>query len=99
MLYIRKDKPSKLLAIVHITEAFFVEINLHLQKWLVSCSYNPKKALISNHMAILSKNTDIYTTKYDNSLFWRGFNAGLEDTSMKKNCLEYGLIDRFIKFS
>ena len=35
-------------------------------------------------MAVLSKNIDIYTTKYDNLLFLDDFNAGLEDTSIKK---------------
>ena len=30
-----------------MTEAFFAEINLHnKKKWLISCSYNPKKAIL-----------------------------------------------------
>ena len=69
LLYIREDIPSKLLAIENIIEAFFVEINLHKKERLISCSYSPNKALIDNHMAVLSKNIDIYTTKYDNLLF------------------------------
>ena len=83
LLYIREDIPLKLLAIENITEAFFVEINLHKKKCLISCSYNPNKALIANHMAVLSKNIDIYTTKYDKLLFWGDFNAGLEEASIK----------------
>ena len=62
LLYIREDIPSKLLTIEHIIEAFFIEINLRKKRWLISCSYNPKKALIANHMTVLSKNIDIYTT-------------------------------------
>ena len=58
-LYIREDIPLKRLSIQNIIEVFFVEINLHKKKWLISCSYNPNKALIANNMAILSKNIDI----------------------------------------
>ena len=37
-------------------EGFHIEINLrNKEKWLLSCSYNPKEALISNHLAELSK--------------------------------------------
>ena len=84
LLYIREDVPSKLLTIENITETFLVEVNLHKKKWLISCSYNPSKALIVNYMTILSKNIDIYTTKYSNLLFLGDFNAGLEDASIKK---------------
>ena len=84
LLYIREDVPSKLLTIENITETFLVEVNLHKKKWLISCSHNPSKALIVNYMTILSKNIDIYTTKYSNLLFLGDFNAGLEDASIKK---------------
>ena len=40
-------------------------------------------------MAVLSKNIDIYTTKYDNLLFLGDFNMELEDVSIKKFCLAY----------
>ena len=41
----------------HNTEGFYAEINLrNKKKWILSCSYNPKKALISNHLAELNKN-------------------------------------------
>ena len=62
LLYIREDIPSKLLTIEHIIEEFFIEVNLRKKRWLISCSYNPNKALIPNHMTVLSKNIDIYTT-------------------------------------
>ena len=58
LLYIRDDIPSKLLSINKNIEGFFVEINLrNKKKWLLSCSYNPTKMQISNHLAELSKNT------------------------------------------
>ena len=54
---------------------FFLEINLrNKKKWLLSCSYNPTKMQISNHLAELSKNTDLYLTKYDQLLFLGDFN-------------------------
>ena len=48
LLYIREDIPSKLLSTErNLTEAFFVKINLrNKKKWLISCSYNPKRASI-----------------------------------------------------
>ena len=65
LLYIRDDLPSKLLSINKNIEGFFVEINLrNKKKWLLSSSYNPTKMQISNHLAELSKSTDLYLTKY-----------------------------------
>ena len=32
------------------TEAFFIEINLKGNKWLICCSYNPNRTFISNHL-------------------------------------------------
>ena len=79
LLFTREDIPSKLLPMNNNTEGFFVEINLcNKKKWLLSWSYNPKKALISNHLAELSKNIDLYLTKYDQLLFVGNFNAGVE---------------------
>ena len=55
------------------------------------CSYNPNKALIANHMALLNKSNDIYTTCNDNLLFWGDFNVELEDALIKNVCLAYSL--------
>ena len=92
LLYIRDDLPSKLLSMNKNIEGFFVEINLrNKKKWLLSCSYNPTKMQISNHLAELSKNTDLYLTKYDQLLFLGDFNAGVEDSSVKNFCSSYNL--------
>ena len=91
-MYIRDDIPSKLLSMNKSIEDFFLEINLrNKKKWLLSCSYNPTKMQISNHLAELSKNTDLYLTKYDQLLFLGDFNAGVEDSSVKKFCSSYNL--------
>ena len=93
LLHIREDTPSKLLSKERgLTEAFFLEINLHIKKkWLISCSYTPKRASIANHLSILSKCTDIYTSKYDSLIFLGDFNAGVEDSDMKIFCSSYNL--------
>ena len=96
LLYIRQDIPSKLLSIERdLTEAFFVEINLHNgKKWLISCSYNPKRASFVNHLSALSKCTDIYSSKYDNLIFLGDFNAEVEDTDIKNFCSSYNLASK-----
>ena len=93
VLYIRKDIALKLLLIERdLTEAFFVETNLHnKKKWLINCSYNPKRASTANHLSVLSKCTDIYTSKYDNLIFLGDFNVGVEDTDIKNFCSSYNL--------
>ena len=92
LLYIRDDLPSKLLSINKNIKGFFVEINLrNKKKWLLSCSYDPMKMQISDHLAELSKNTDLHLTKYDQLLFLGDFNAGVEDSSIKTFCSSYNL--------
>ena len=46
---------------------------------------------ISNHLAELSKNTDLYLTKYDQLLFLVDFNIGVEDSSAKNFYSSYNL--------
>ena len=77
---------SKLLSMYKNIEGFFVEINLRKKKkWLTSCSYNPTKIQISNHLAELRKSTDLYLTKYDKLLFLEDFNARVEDLTCFQN--------------
>ena len=65
-------------------EGFFVKIDLrNKKKWLLSCSYNPKKELTSNHLAELSKSIDLCLTKYDQLLFFGDFNTAVENSSVK----------------
>ena len=56
LLYIREDRPSKLLSKQSKIEAFFVKINLYRKKSLISSSYNLRIVLIANRMAALNKN-------------------------------------------
>ena len=92
-LYVREDIPSKLLLVEeNLIEGFFVEINLrNKKKWLLNCSCNPKETSLSNHIAELSKNLDLFTTKYERLLFLCDFNAGMEDSSIKILCSNHSL--------
>ena len=73
-------------------EGFSVEINLrNKKKCLVSCSYNPKKALISNHFAELSKKIDLYLSKQDQLLFLGDFIAEVEDSLVNNFCYSFNL--------
>ena len=66
LLYVREDIPSQLLIVKeNLIEGFLVEINLQNKKtWLLSCSYNPKKTSLSNHIAALSTTLDLLKAKY-----------------------------------
>ena len=70
LLYVREDIPSKLLLVEeNPIEGLFVEINLrNKKKCLISCSYNPKKTSLSNHIAAISKSLDLFTTRYERLL-------------------------------
>ena len=93
ILYIREDITSRLVSTESSqVEGFFVEINLrNKKKWLLCCSYNPKKDLITQHLYALSKSIDVITSKYDNLLFLGDFNAGVKDKSVKNFCRSYNL--------
>ena len=92
LLYIREDIPSSILSFETLPiEGFYVEINLHKKKWLLSGSYNPDEGNINNHLAALSKSLDIYTSKFDHFIVLGDFNVGLDNNEMKDFCLNYNL--------
>ena len=67
------------------------------KKWLLSCSYNPTKTSLSNHIAELSKSLNLFTTKYERLLFLGDFNAGMEDSSIKIFRSNFNLISMINK--
>ena len=58
---------------------------------MLSCSYNPNKTSLSNHIAALSTSLDLFITKYERLVFLGDFNYGMEDTSIKVFCSNYNL--------
>ena len=73
LLYIQDDIPSKLIESKMTIEGLFVEINLRKKKWLLCCSYNPEKSLISNHLQEIGNNFDLLSSKFDNYLLMGDF--------------------------
>ena len=73
------------------TEAFFVEMNLRKEKWLLSCSYNPNRENIENHLKTLSKSLALYSYSYENLIIVGDFNMCVEEISMTGFCDTFGL--------
>ena len=90
LLYIREDIPSKLILTKMTMEEFFVEINL-TKKWLLCCSYKPKKSLISEHLNEIDKNLDLLLTKYDNFMLIGDLNAEPTEAAVSDICEIYNL--------
>ena len=98
LLYVREDIPSNLLEVeTKPVEGFYVEINIHNDKWLINCSYNPHKNTIGNHLRALSEKLDIYSSSYSNFIILGDFNIEVKEQQIKAFCDNYGL-KSFIKF-
>ena len=89
LLYIRDDIPSKLIESKMTIEGLFVEINLRKKKWLLCCSYNPKKSLVCNHLKEIGNNLDLLSSKYDNYLLMGDFNAEPSEPVISDFCEIY----------
>ena len=56
LLYIWEDIPSTMLNFDMSIESFYIEIKIRKKKWLLVCTCNPNKNLISNHLKEIGKN-------------------------------------------
>ena len=63
-----------------------VEINLRKRKWILNCSYNPNKNLISNHLECLNRIMDEFSKNYDNVIFLGDFNTCINDNAVTSFC-------------
>ena len=59
-------------------EAFFIEINLKGNKWLICCTYNPNRTFASNHLDHIANEINICTKNYDKILLIGDFMLGLQ---------------------
>ena len=83
LLYIKEVIPSYLVATEkEPVESFYVELNLRNKKYLISCSYNPQKIMVSNHLATLEKFLDLHSLKYEKVLLLGDFNVGVNEQYM-----------------
>ena len=90
LLYVREDIPSTLLNTELLIEGFCIEINIRKKKWLLVCTYNPNKNLISNHLKEIGKNLDNYSSKYDNFILLGDLNSELIESAVRDFCQIYG---------
>ena len=89
LLYIRSYiVPSKLNNYIfpNDIEAFFIEINIKGNKWLIYCSYNPNRIFVSEHLDHIAKGIDTYSKKYEQILLMDDFNIELKVANMTTFC-------------
>ena len=92
LLYVREDIPSNLLEVdTKPIEGFYVEINLHNDKWLINCSNNPHKNITGNHLRALSEKLEIYSSSYSNFIILGDFNIEMEEQHIQDFCDNYAL--------
>ena len=92
LFYVREDIPPKFLSAETLpTECFFVEINLQKRKWLVCCSYTPHKDNISNHLQLIRKKLDLYSSNYESIFLVGDFNSEINYKCMNDFCESYNL--------
>ena len=81
--------PSTLLKSDMSIESFCLEINIRKKKWLLVCTYNLIKNLISNHLKEIGKNTDNYSPKYDNFILLGDLNSEPTESAVRDFCQIY----------
>ena len=92
LVYMREDIPSKLIPMQSSSiEGFFIELNLRCKKWLLSCSYNPHRSLISEGLSIIGKDLDLLSANYDQILLMGDFNSEPHDHFLMDLCDVYNL--------
>ena len=72
-------------------EAFFIEINMKGNKWLICCSYNPNRIFVSRYLDHIAKGIDTYSKKYEKILLMGDFNMELKEANMTIFCKQYKL--------
>ena len=88
-LYIQEDIPFTLLTSDMSIESFSIEINIRKKKWLLVCTYNPNKNLISNHLKEIGKNLDNFSSKYDNFILLGDLNSEPTESAVRGFCEIY----------
>ena len=89
LVYVREDIPAKLVSTPYISkniECIALELNLRKMKWLVTCSYNPHKEYIANHLSNISKILSKNSSQYERFLCIGDFNSEPFENSMKEFC-------------
>ena len=70
-------------------EGDFVELNFHRKKMASLLSYNPQKLNITKHLDVIGKNLDLYSSRYENYLFFGDFNSEPSENAIIEFCKVY----------
>ena len=90
LVFSREDIPVKFLSSEEKPmETFFFELNFHIKKWLVCCSYNPNRSNISRHLDTFRKSLDLYSAHYENTILIGDFSVNIDDPHMESFCELY----------
>ena len=92
LVFVREDIPAKHLSSENTPiEGIYVELNFRKKNWLLCCTYNPNRNIITNHLDALKRSLDPYSTKYDNLMVIGDLNAEINLECMKLFCETYDL--------
>ena len=83
MVFVREDTPSRVLSWNKSIGSLFIELNVRKKKWLLCCTYNPNRNIISNHLDLLRRKFDLYSAQYEHFIIVGDFNTEVTQTSMK----------------
>ena len=92
LVFVREDIPAKHLSSENTPiEGIYVELNFRKKNWLLCCTYNPNRNIITNHLDALKRSLDPCSTKYDNLIVIGNLNAEVDLECMKLFCETYDL--------
>ena len=87
--------------IIHIAEFWYVYWKIlywdeyKIKKWLIICTYNPNKTLISNHLKEIGKKLDNYSWKYENFILLGNLNTEPTESAVRDFCEIYSCKNLF----
>ena len=84
MVFVREVIPVRFLSTKDkLIKALYFEISFHKKKWVVCCSYNPNKNIISRYLEAFIKSLVLYSAHYENN------KVSVDDLYMKSFCESY----------
>ena len=81
MVFVREDIPVRFLSTKDKPiKVLYFEVSFHKKKWLLCCSYNPNKNIISRYLEAFKESLVLYSAHYENN------NVSVDDPYMKSFC-------------
>ena len=91
-VYVQEDIPSKLVLMQNfLSICFLIEFNLRSKKCFLSCSCDPHRSLISEHLSITGENLHLLSANYDNIFLTGDYYADSHDHYPKTFCNIYNI--------